>query len=140
VSLVVGPAEFAPIRGAGQQGRPTRRPADDSPGNNARPAPGSDDGVMASDQCTRAWEGAYRHYGRIWELTARSPKGDPVAAQEMASASWAVAAAWRQIATATTLPWWAIAAIESAAAAFEEQARRYETGDESESHSHERDR
>jgi lysozyme family protein len=58
----------------------------------------------------------------------------------MASASWAVAAAWRQITTATTLPWWAIAAIESAAAAFEEQARRHETGDESESYSHRRDR
>ena len=44
----------------------------------------------------------------------------------MASASWAVAAAWRQIATATTLPWWTVAAIESAAAAFEAQAREYE--------------
>jgi hypothetical protein len=82
---------------------------------------------MASDQCARAWEAAYRHYGRIWELTARSPKGDPAAAREMARASWAVAAAWRQIATAATLPWWALAAIESAAGAFESQAREYET-------------
>jgi hypothetical protein len=63
-----------------------------------------------------------------------------VAAQEMATASWAVAAAWRQIKTATTLPWWAVVAIESAAAAFEGQARRYETGDESESYSHGHDR
>jgi lysozyme family protein len=52
----------------------------------------------------------------------------------MAAASWAVAAAWRQIEGATTLPWWTVAAIESAAAAFEEQARKYETGDESDSH------
>ena len=35
---------------------------------------------MASDQCARAWEAAYRDYGRIWELTARSPKGDSAAA------------------------------------------------------------
>lgn len=87
---------------------------------------------MASEQCVRAWEGAYRHYGQIWELTARSPKGDPVAAREMASASSAVAAAWRQIAAATTLPWWAVVAIESAAAAFEEQARKYEPDNDSE--------
>jgi lysozyme family protein len=52
----------------------------------------------------------------------------------MAAASWAVAAAWRQIETATTLPWWTLAAIESAAAAFEEQARKYETGGQIDSH------
>ncbi|HKR51124.1 MAG TPA: hypothetical protein VJT72_16355 [Pseudonocardiaceae bacterium] len=81
---------------------------------------------MASDTSARAWEAAYRQYGRAWEWTARSQKGDPAAALEMASASWAVAAAWRQIASATTLPWWTLAAIESAAAAFEAQARDYE--------------
>jgi hypothetical protein len=87
---------------------------------------------MASAKSTRVWEAAYRQYGRAWENTARSGKSDPVAAREMAAASWAVAAAWRQIATATatatTLPWWALAAIESAAGAFESQAREYETG------------
>jgi lysozyme family protein len=87
---------------------------------------------MASEQCARAWEAAYRHYGQVWELTARSPKGDPAAAREMAAASWAVAAAWRQIATATTLPWWTLAAIESAAGAFESQAMEYETHNTSE--------
>lgn len=87
---------------------------------------------MASEQCVRTWEGAYRHYGRMWELTARSPKGDPVAAREMAAASWAVASSWRQIAGATSLPWWALAAIESAAGAFESQAVEYETQDISE--------
>jgi hypothetical protein len=50
----------------------------------------------------------------------------------MAAASWAVAAAWRQIAAATRLPWWVLAAIESAAGAFEAQAREYETGEASE--------
>jgi alkylated DNA nucleotide flippase Atl1 len=87
--------------------------------------------MMAADQCARAWEGAYRHYGRIWELTARSPKGDPAAAREMAAASRAVAAAWRQIEAATTLPWWTVAALESAAAAFEEQAQKYDTSENS---------
>jgi hypothetical protein len=87
---------------------------------------------VASEQCARAWEAAYRHYGQVWELTARSPKGDPDAAREMAAASWAVAAAWRRLATATALPWWALAAIESAAGAFESQAFEYETPDTSE--------
>jgi len=48
----------------------------------------------------------------------------------MAAASWAVAAAWRQIVTATALPWWALAASETAAGAFEAQAREYETREE----------
>jgi hypothetical protein len=87
---------------------------------------------MASAKCTRVWEAAYRQYGRAWETTARSGKDDPTAAREMAAASWAVAAAWRQIAAATTLPWWALAALESAAGAFESQARQYETGDHGE--------
>jgi hypothetical protein len=79
-----------------------------------------------SDASVRDWKGAYRQYGRAWEWTARSNKDDPAEAREMASASWAVAAAWRQIAATTTLPWWALAAIEAAAAAFEDQAREYE--------------
>ena len=91
---------------------------------------------MASDTSTRAWEAAYRQYGRAWETTARSRKGDPAAAREMASASWAVAAAWRQIAAATTLPWWTLAAIESAAAAFEAQARDCEAREGSEDRDH----
>lgn len=87
---------------------------------------------MASEKCTRTWEAAYRQYGRAWEMTARCGKSDPRAAREMAAASWAVAAAWRQIASATTLPWWILAALESAAGAFEAQARDYETDDTSE--------
>ena len=85
---------------------------------------------MASDNAVRAWEACYRRYGHAWQTTARSGKGDSVAACEMAATSWAVAAAWRQIATATALPWWALAAIESAAGAFEAQARDYETHEE----------
>jgi lysozyme family protein len=85
---------------------------------------------MVSEKSTRVWEAAYRQYGRAWETTARCGKSDPVAAREMAAASWAVAAAWRQIAAATGLPWWALAALESAAGAFESQAREYEAGEE----------
>ncbi len=119
--------EFARVRGAGREVRPTARPVSGPPHHDAPPGSGSDGGVRASEESARAWEGAYRQYGRAWEWTARSPKSDPAAAREMASASWAVAAAWRQIVAATTLPWWALAAIESAAAAFEAQARDWET-------------
>ena len=94
---------------------------------------------MTAEQCARAWEAAYRHYGHVWELTARSPKGDPTAAREMAAASRAVAAAWRQI-DATTLPWWTVAALKSAAAAFEEQAQKYDTDENSTNRNHGRGR
>jgi hypothetical protein len=87
----------------------------------------SDDGVVASEQSVRVWEAAYRQYGRAWEASAQSGKGDPATAREMAVTSWAVAAAWRQIASAATLPWWTLAATESAAGAFEGQAREYES-------------
>ncbi|MGH8571668.1 MAG: hypothetical protein ACREX8_03705 [Gammaproteobacteria bacterium] len=129
----MSPGEFARARGAGREGRPTARPVSGPPHQDAPPASGSDS-VMASDKSARAWEAAYRQYGRAWETTARSRKGDPAAAREMASASWAVAAAWRQIAAATTLPWWTLAAIESAAAAFEAQARECEARDGKEGH------
>ncbi|MFY9809581.1 MAG: hypothetical protein WAK86_20300 [Pseudonocardiaceae bacterium] len=115
-------------RGAGREGLRATRPVSDPPHDGAHLGPGSRGDVMASAKSTRVWEAAYRQYGRAWETTARTGKGDPAAAQEMAVASWAVAAAWRQIATATTLPWWILAAIESAAGAFESQARKYEAG------------
>ncbi|MGQ0719895.1 MAG: hypothetical protein ACT4NP_21750 [Pseudonocardiales bacterium] len=121
--------EFARVRGTGRE-RPTTRPVSGPPHHDAP----HDAGVMASDKSTRAWETAYRQYGRAWETTARSRKGDPAAAREMASASWAVAAAWRQIASATTLPWWTLAAIESAAAAFEAQARESEAREGDDGH------
>ena len=119
--------EPARVGGVGRKGPPTAQPVSGPPGNDAHPGSGAEGGVRASEKSVRAWEGAYRHYGRAWEWTARCPKGDPAAAREMASASWSVAAAWRQIATATTLPWWTLAALESAAAAFESQARDWET-------------
>jgi hypothetical protein len=124
-------------------GEPTRvsdrsraaQPVSGPPGNDAHPGSGAQGGVLASGKSVRVWEGAYRRYGRAWEWTARSPTGDPAAAREMAAASWAVATAWRHIATVTTLPWWTLAAIESAAGAFEEQARSWEARETSESES-----
>ncbi len=124
----MGRGEVAPGRGAGREGLRATRPVSGPPHPGAYLGSGSAGDVMASAKSTRVWEAAYRQYGRAWETTARSGKGDPVAAREMAAASWAVAAAWRQIAAATTLPWWILAAIESAAGAFESQARDYETG------------
>ncbi len=116
--------EFAWVHGAGRGDRPLARPVSGPSHHGAPPATG---GVRASDTSVRAWEAAYRCYDHAWETTARTGKDDPAAAREMAAASWAVAAAWRQIATAPTLPWWTVAAIESAAGAFETQAREYET-------------
>ena len=128
----MGHGEGARVRDAGQQGPDATWPVSGPPHQDARLIPGPEGGVMASQKSLRAWEAAYRRYGRAWETTARCGKSDPAAAREMAAASWAVAAAWRQIAGATTLPWWALAAIESAAGAFESQARDYETGGTSE--------
>lgn len=129
----MGPAEFAWVRGTGRKGLSTARLVSGPAGNDARPVSSSDGGVMASDKSVRVWETVYRRYGQVWELTARAPKGDPAAAREMAAASRAVAAAWRQIAAATTLPWWTLVAVETAAAAFEAQAREYQARQESES-------
>jgi hypothetical protein len=128
MSLVIGPNEFSRGQNTGRADLPTARPVT-GPHNNARTPStgGTGGGVMASDHAVRAWETSYRRYGHAWEETARSGKGDPLVAREMAAASWAVAAAWRQIAAATALPWWTLAAIESAAGAFETQAREYET-------------
>ncbi|MDQ3764128.1 MAG: hypothetical protein M3460_21830, partial [Actinomycetota bacterium] len=83
MSLMAGPAESVQAQGAGRQAHPARRPTGGATSD-------LDEGVMAAEQCVQAWEGAYRHYGRMWELTARAPKGDPAAAREMAAASRAV--------------------------------------------------
>jgi hypothetical protein len=123
----------AQVPNADREGSGATRPVSGPSQHNAHLVPaGSQNDMMASEKITRAWEAAYRQYGRAWETTARCGKSDPAAAREMAAASWAVAAAWRQIASATTLPWWTLAAIESAAGAFESQARDYEASDTSE--------
>jgi hypothetical protein len=128
MSPAMGHDEVARGRGAGQASLRATRPVSDPQQREAHLVSGSQGDVMASAKSTLVWEAAYRQYGRAWETTARTGKEDPAAAREMAAASWAVAAAWRRIAASATLPWWTLAAIESAAGAFESQARQYETG------------
>ncbi|MGH3673976.1 MAG: hypothetical protein ACRDSH_25630, partial [Pseudonocardiaceae bacterium] len=99
-----GHGEPGRARGAGRERFRATRPVSGPPPHDAGLAQGAAGEVLASATSTRVWEAAYRQYGRAWETTARTGKGDPLAAREMAAASWAVAAAWRQIATATTLP------------------------------------
>lgn len=78
-------------------------------------------GVSVPERFVRTWEQAYRTYGEASELAALS-QHDPRIAQRMASASRHVASAWRNIATVRDLPWWVLAALESAAEAFEAQS------------------
>lgn len=127
---------LSPARGAGQKDLPATAPVVDRFGAQTQRPLASGTGVRASNKSARAWEAAYRHYGITWELTARSPKGDPTAARQMAAASVAVASAWRQIATAATLPWWTLVALEAAASAFEAQAREYKAREKSQGHNH----
>ncbi|HEX5403523.1 MAG TPA: hypothetical protein VFX16_14615 [Pseudonocardiaceae bacterium] len=74
----------------------------------------------------RAWQTAYTQYGQTRDVTARMPADDPAAAWHMATASRAVANAWREITTVARLPWWMLAAVEAAMEAFESQARYWE--------------
>ncbi len=119
----MGTGDVVGASGAGRDGLPTVRPA---PGQR-RPGHRSAAGVVAvPEQIVRAWEGAYRQYGQVNEMVTRMPADDPVGAWYMANASWAVATAWREIATVARMPWWLLAAVESAAEAFEAQARDWE--------------
>jgi hypothetical protein len=88
--------------------------------------------VPVPEQFVRVWETAYVEYGQARELTARMSTDDPAAAWQMASASWAVATAWREITGVTRLPWWMLAAVEAAAEAFEAQARYWEARENTE--------
>jgi hypothetical protein len=87
--------EIARVRGTGREGLRGTQPVTDPPQHDAHLLSGAQGDLMASAKSTRVWEAAYRQYGRAWETTARSGKGDPATAREMAAASWAVAAAWR---------------------------------------------
>jgi hypothetical protein len=66
------------------------------------------------------WEAAYRRYCDVSSVaTVR------ITARAMAVASRDVAIAWRQISLQTGLPWWTLAAVGSAAQAFELQAGEF---------------
>jgi hypothetical protein len=68
------------------------------------------------------WESAYRQYANLAQVIGRSECVRSDEAHAMASASWDVATAWREMATTAVLPWWVLAAIRAAADAFEQQA------------------
>jgi hypothetical protein len=80
--------------------------------------------MTAPPQLVQQWETAYQHYTNATEHATHTPN-DPHTAHLMASASWQVASLWRDIATATVLPWWALAALRAAAEAFEAQAQAW---------------
>ncbi|GAB3909092.1 hypothetical protein GCM10029964_110090 [Kibdelosporangium lantanae] len=82
--------------------------------------------MLVSTKVVGVWEDAYRRYGRASDIVARSRGRDVAAVQELITASRAVATAWRAIAAQAELPWWVVAAVESAAEAFAEQARQEE--------------
>jgi hypothetical protein len=116
------------VPGADRGGVRAVRPALGLPRHGPRSAAGV---VAVPEPYVRVWEGAYRQYGQVSEMAARMPADDPAAAWHMATASWNVAAAWREIATVGRLPWWLLAAVESAAEAFESQARDWEARENS---------
>jgi hypothetical protein len=78
---------------------------------------------MMPEHLVSRWEAAYRQYGQASRSAASSVAGDRNAAQAMASASWEVAAVWREMESLSDLPWWVLAAVGAAAQAFEFQAR-----------------
>jgi hypothetical protein len=83
---------------------------------------------MVSAKRVHAWEEAYRAYAAANEAVLRSRSVDADTASAMAAASAAVASTWRALAaSARNQPWWIVAAVGSAAQAFEEQARHWET-------------
>jgi hypothetical protein len=101
-----------PPEGSGQDLRPSRLPLPTG-------------ATEQADASVLAWESAYRSYGEVSHTTAPTG-GDPAAVWQMAATSMAVALAWRQIARSRPLPWWTLAALESAAQAFESQGREWE--------------
>ncbi|MCA1697270.1 MAG: hypothetical protein LC749_22555, partial [Actinobacteria bacterium] len=87
MSAAMDRGEVARGRGARQDGLRATRPVSDPPHPGGHLGSGCASEVMASAKSTRVWEAVYRQYGRAWETTARSGKGDPTAAREMAAAS-----------------------------------------------------
>lgn len=80
--------------------------------------------MTAPTESVARWEAAYRCYTEL-TCMAREPSGERASPAALASASWEVATAWRDIATSTPLPWWMLAALRAAADAFEHQAYQW---------------
>jgi alkylated DNA nucleotide flippase Atl1 len=78
---------------------------------------------MVPDYLVNRWESAYSAYRTASEMVNASTPGDCAAAEHMAQASRAVATAWRDIAVESELSWWSVAAVTTAAQAFDHQAQ-----------------
>jgi hypothetical protein len=87
------------------------------------PVPGELVSASVPADLVDVWSQAYRDYGRASELLAERGSGEQHAAQAMAQASRAVAGAWRRLGAASGHAWWSLAAVETAAQAFEFQAQ-----------------
>ncbi|WP_432847323.1 hypothetical protein ACQPXB_41600 [Amycolatopsis sp. CA-161197] len=82
---------------------------------------------MGFRERVEAWEQAYRDYMAAWEH-GRAVLS-PVSATNTANAARRVSRAWHELAQARGLPWWCVAALESAAEGFADLAREWEQHD-----------
>lgn len=127
---MLGMSPFEQEPGAGREDLQPSRPASGQPRASRRRASGAADNAAALEESIHTWEAAYRRYGQASTWSTQFRDRDPAALWQVASASSDVAAAWREIAAVGRLPWWTLAAVESAAQAFETQAREWEATEE----------
>ena len=78
---------------------------------------------MGFRERVEAWEQAYRDYMAAWEH-GRAVLS-PMSATNTANAARRVSRAWHELAQSRGLPWWCVAALESAAEGFAELAREW---------------
>lgn len=79
------------------------------------------DSGMVPEELVQAWQVVYGEYLSV----AQSPAATWAAQTELARSSAGVAAAWRDIVATPGLTWWLVAALTSAAEAFERQAQEW---------------
>ena len=82
------------------------------------------DVVIVLENSVRRWVVAYQEYQRTCQDVDANPRRS-TAAHAVATSSWAVASAWRELASAPEMPWWVVAAVDTSADMFEEQARAW---------------
>ncbi len=79
-------------------------------------------GLVVSGELAEQWAAAYDRYTQAVDMSTNNPE----AAWVIADASWLVASLWREIGKVPNLPWWSVAAVNTAAEAFEGQARDWQ--------------
>jgi hypothetical protein len=82
---------------------------------------------MGFRERVEAWEQAYRDYMAAWEHSRAVLS--PVSATNTANVARRVSRAWHELAQARGLPWWCVAALESAAEGFADLAQEWERHD-----------